>query len=59
MKWTSLEDRSHCDPQVGISALEMLACDRYANVFRDGHVRQEGRVLMHDRDSELLCSALA
>jgi hypothetical protein len=32
----------------------MLAGDRNADVLGDRHVGQEGGMLMHDRDSEIL-----
>jgi hypothetical protein len=45
-------DRAHGRPLVPVG-IEHVPGDGHAEVLRDRHVRQHGRVLVHDRDPEL------
>ena len=50
-----VEQRAHRLRHVGIAAPQVLDPDRDADVLGDRHVREQGRMLMDDRDPDLLC----
>ncbi len=49
-----VEERAHGRGLIGIATTEMLRRDGEAKVLRDCHVREQRRLLVDDRDAELL-----
>ena len=49
-----VEERAHGRGRIGIASTEMLRRDGEAKVLGDGHVREQRRMLVDDRDAELL-----
>ncbi len=49
-----VEERAHRPRAIGVASSKMLGGDRHTDVLGDGHVREEGRMLVDDRDPELL-----